>query len=96
MCLTEFSKTTKKGPWKVAKICRKMFPYLKCSSMKPWGKGSRKSSIEDLDIFKTNVLQIEATGNFKNLKGMQKISAVNTIVYYNLQLFQNYIELNNC
>ena len=73
-----------------------MFPYLKGSSMKPWEKGSRTSNIEDLDIFKTIVLQIEATGNFKNLKRMQKISAINTIIYYNLQLFQNYIELNNC
>ena len=65
--------------------------------MKPWGKGSRTSNIEDLDIFKTTVLQnTEATGNFKNLKRMQKISAINTKIYYNLQLFQNYIELNNC
>ena len=64
--------------------------------MKPWGRGSRTSNIEDFDIFKTTVLQIEATGNFKNLKRMHKISAVNTIIYYNLQLFQNYIELNNC
>ena len=77
-----------------------MFPYLTCSSMKPWGKGSRKSNIEDLDIkypifFKTTVFQIEATGNFKNLKRMQKISAINTVIYYNLQLFQNYMELNN-
>ena len=72
-----------------------MFPYLTCSSMKPWGKGSRKSNIEDLDIFKTTVFQIEATGNFKNLKRIQKISAINTVIYYNLQLFQNYIELNN-
>ena len=64
--------------------------------MKPWGKGSRTSKIEDLDIFKTTVLQIEATGYFKNLKRMQKISAINTTIYYNLQLFQNYIELNNC
>ena len=63
--------------------------------MKAWGKGSRTSKIEDLDIFKTTVLQIEATGNFKNLKRMQKISAVNTIIYYNLQLFQNYVELKN-
>ena len=63
--------------------------------MKAWGKGSRTSKIEDLDIFKTTVLQIEATGNFKNLKRMQKISAVNTIIYYNLQLFQDYIELKN-
>ena len=61
--------------------------------MKAWGKGSRTSKIEDLDIFKTTVLQIEA---FKNLKWMQKISAINTTIYYNLQLFQNYIELNNC
>ena len=63
--------------------------------MKPWEKGSRKSNIEDLDIFKTTVLQIEATGNFKNLKrmAMQKISAVNTIIFCNLQLFQNYIEV---
>ena len=39
--------------------------------MKPWGKGSRTSNIEDLDIFKTTVLQnTEATGNFKNLKRM--------------------------
>ena len=73
-----------------------MFPYLKCSSMKPWGKGSRTSKIEDLDIFKTTVLQIKATGNFKNLKRMQKISSINTIIYYNLQLFQNYIEWNYC
>ena len=64
--------------------------------MKAWGKGSRTSKIEDLDIFKTTVLQIEATGNFKNFKRMQKLSAINTIIYYNLQLFQNYIELNNC
>ena len=64
--------------------------------MKAWGKGSRTSKIEDLDIFKTTVLQIEVTGNFKNLKRMQKISAINTTIYYNLQLFQNYIELNNC
>ena len=64
--------------------------------MKAWGKGSRTSSIEDLDIFKTTVLQIEATGNFKNLKRMQKISAIDTVIYYNLQLFQNYIELKNC
>ena len=64
--------------------------------MKAWGKGSRTSSIEDLDIFKTTVLQIEATGNFKNLKRMQKISAIDTVICYNLQLFQNYIELNNC
>ena len=63
--------------------------------MNPWGKSSRKSNIEDLDIFKTTVLQIEATGNFKNLKRMQKISAIDTVIYYNLQLFQNYIELNN-
>ena len=40
--------------------------------MNPWEKGSRTSNIEDLDIFKTTVLQIEATGNFKNLKRMQK------------------------
>ena len=64
--------------------------------MKAWGKGSRTSKIEDLDIFKTTVLQIEATDNFKNLKRMQKISAMNTTIYYNLQLFQNYIELYNC
>ena len=32
------------------KICVTMFPYLKCSSMKPWGNGSRTSNIEDLDI----------------------------------------------
>ena len=64
--------------------------------MKPWKKGSRTSKIEDLDIFKTTGLQIEATGNFQNLKRMQKISAINTTIYYNLQLFQNYIELNNC
>ena len=63
--------------------------------MKPWEKGSRTSNIEDLDIFKTTVLQIEATGNFKNLKRIKKISAINTIIYYNLQLFQNYIELKN-
>ena len=49
-----------------------MFPYLKCCSMKVWGKGLKTSNIEDLDIFKTTVLQIEATGNFKNLKRMQK------------------------
>ena len=57
--------------------------------MKPWGKGSRKSNIEDLDIkypifFKTTVFQIEATGNFKNLKRMQKISAIsigNSIIW---------------
>ena len=49
--------------------------------MKPWGKGSRTSNIEDLDIFKTTVLQIEATGNFKNLKRMQKINTINTIIY---------------
>ena len=49
--------------------------------MKAWGKGSRTSKIEDLDIFKTTVLQIEVTGNFKNLKRMQKISAINTIIY---------------
>ena len=73
-----------------------MFPYLTCSSMKPWGKGSRKSNIEDLDIFKTTVFQTKATGNFKNLKRMQKICTINTVIYYNLQLFQNYIELNNC
>ena len=73
-----------------------MFPYLKCSSMKLWGKGSRTSNIEDLDILKTTVLQIEAAGSFKNFKRMQKLSAINTIIYYNLQLFQNYIELNNC
>ena len=64
--------------------------------MKPWGKSSRTSNIEHLDIYKTTILQIEATGNFKNLKRMPKISAINTIIYYNLQLFQNYIELNNC
>ena len=64
--------------------------------MKLWGKGLRTSNIEDLDIFKTTVLQIEATGSFKNFKRMQKLSAINTIIYYNLQLFQNYIELNNC
>ena len=64
--------------------------------MKLWGKGSRTSNIEDLNILKTTVLQIEATGNFKNFKRMQKISAINTMIYYNLQLFQNYIELNNC
>ena len=58
-----------------------MFPYLKCSSMKPCGNGSRTSNIEDLDIFKATVLQIETTGNFKNLKRMQKISAINTIIY---------------
>ena len=63
--------------------------------MKPWGKSSRKSNIEDLDIFKTTVFQIEATGYFKNLKRMQKISEIDTVIYYNLQLFQNYIELNN-
>ena len=40
--------------------------------MKAWGKGSRTSKIEDLDIFKTTVLQIEATGNCKNFKRMQK------------------------
>ena len=33
--------------------------------MKPWGKGSRTSNFEDLDIFKTTVLQIETTGNIK-------------------------------
>ena len=49
--------------------------------MKAWGKGSRTSKIEDLDIFKTTVLQIEATGNFKNFKMIQKISAINTIIY---------------
>ena len=63
--------------------------------MKAWGKGSRTSKIEDLDIFKTTVFQIEATGNFKNLKRMHKISAIKIVIYYNLQLFQNYIELNN-
>jgi len=50
-------------------------PYLKwlCSSMKPWGKGSRKSNIEDLDSLKTTVFQIETTGNiFKHFKRMQK------------------------
>ena len=41
--------------------------------MKPWGKGSRKSNVEDLDILKTTVFQIETTGNiFKNFKRMQK------------------------
>ena len=64
--------------------------------MKAWGKGSRTRKIEDLDIFKTTVLQIEATSNFKNLKQMQKMSAMHTTIYYNLQLFQNYIELYNC
>ena len=54
------------------KIMETMFPYLKCSSMKPGGNGSRTSNIEDLDIFKATVLQIEATGNFKNLKRMKK------------------------
>ena len=58
------------------KMCAKMFHYLKCSSMKPWGKVSRTSNVEDLDIFKTTVLQIEATGNFKNFKRIQKISAI--------------------
>ena len=51
MCLTEFLKTTKKGPWKVAKNNGNVFPYLKCSSMKPWEKGSRTSNIEDLWYF---------------------------------------------
>ena len=49
--------------------------------MKPWRKGSRTSNVEDLDIFKTTVLQIEATGYFKNFKRIQKISAINTIIY---------------
>ena len=49
--------------------------------MKPWRKGSRTSNVEDLDICKTTVLQIEATGNFKNFKRIQKISAINTIIY---------------
>ena len=40
--------------------------------MKPCGNGSRTSNIEDLDIFKATVLQIETTGNFKNLKRMKK------------------------
>ena len=56
--------------------------------MKPWGKGSRTSNIEDLDIFKTTVLQIEATGNFKNFKRMQKISAVNTIILLHEKFLQ--------
>ena len=81
MCLTDSQKPLKRFLEKWLKICANMFPYLKCSSMKAWGKGSRTSSIEDLDIFKTTVLQIEATGNFKNLKRMQKISAINTIIY---------------
>ena len=72
MCLIEFSKPLKRVLEKWLKICANMFPYLKYSSMKPWEKGSRTSNIEDLDIFKTTVLQIEATGNFKNLKRMQK------------------------
>ena len=49
--------------------------------MKPWQKGSRTSNVEDLDIFKTTVLQLEATGYFKNFKRIQKISAINTIIY---------------
>ena len=57
-----------------------MFHYLKCSSMKPWGKGSGTSNIEDLDILKSTVLQIEAAGNFKNLKKLQEISAINAII----------------
>ena len=41
--------------------------------MKPWGKGSRKSNVEDLDVLKPTVFQIETTGNiFKNFKRMQK------------------------
>ena len=72
MCLIEFSKPLKRVLEKWLKICANMFPYLKCSSMNPWEKGSRTSNIEDLDIFKTTVLQIEATGNFENLKRMQK------------------------
>ena len=56
----------------MAKNNGNMFPYLKCNSMKPWGNGSRTSNIEDLDILKTTVLQIEAAGNFTNFKRMQK------------------------
>ena len=41
--------------------------------MKPWRKGSRTSNVEDLDIFKTTVLQIEATAVIlKILKGYKK------------------------
>ena len=50
--------------------------------MKVWGKGLKTSNIEDLDIFKTTVLQIEAAGNFKNFKRIQKISAINTIIIF--------------
>ena len=48
--LDRITKTTKMALEKWLKICGNMFPYSTCSSMKPWGKGSRKSNIEDLDI----------------------------------------------
>ena len=39
MCLTEFSKTTKKGPWKVAKNMYKHVPLLKMQQNETLGKG---------------------------------------------------------
>ena len=92
--LDRITKTTKKGPWKVAKNMWKHVPLT------AWNPGERvqekvtlKTLILNIPFFKTTVFQIEATGNFKNLKRMQKISAINTVIYYNLQLFQNYMEL---
>ena len=38
-CLTEFSKTTKKGPWKVAKNMCKHVPLLKMQQHETLGKG---------------------------------------------------------
>ena len=51
--------------------------------MKPWGKGSRKRNVEDLDILKTTVFQIETTGNiFKNFKRMQKYKYILKYIIY--------------
>ena len=39
MCLTEFLKTTKKGPWKVAKNNGNVVPLLKMQQHESLGKG---------------------------------------------------------
>ena len=38
MCLTEFSKTTKRGPWKVAKNNGNIVPLLKMQQHESQGK----------------------------------------------------------
>ena len=40
--------------------------------MKPGERVQEQVTLKTLILFKTTVLQIEATGNFKNLKRMQK------------------------